>query len=103
MYMCVYRLAEEGIVKEILASDSSIARAGAHALVRQWFVAAPMIKALSNLAEEGITLDVTRTADCPLWADDAAFLAWAKSEAVTSQLAVRFLYLGITTCGNLSD
>ncbi len=80
-------------MKNILASDSTITPAGARALLRQWFIAAPVMKALTNLAEGGITLDETRTADCPLWADDAAFLAWAKDGSVAAQLAVRPIVL----------
>jgi hypothetical protein len=96
------RLAEEDIVKSILAADSSISRSEAKALVKQWFVSSPVTSALKSASDEGIVLDLTRTGDAPKWADDDAFLAWAKeaSGSLASNLKVCAAFKQVGNHGN---
>lgn len=84
------RLIEEGIVKSILDADSSIPQSDAKGLLKKWFVSAPLAESFKSMPEEGIVLDLTRTEDALQWADDDAFLAWAKdsSSSLASNLKV---------------
>lgn len=84
------RLTEEGIVKSILEADSGISQSDAKAMLKNWFVSAPMAESFNSKPEAGIVLDLTRTEDAPQWASDDAFLAWAKdsSSSLASNLKV---------------